>query len=187
MRLKCGVAVAFGAAMVFALPAAETVWMDKMDLSTMTCGKTRPKASKGPNGKPICLDGKTYEHGVGVLPDSVYDVVTGGKAISFNAKVGINDDAETNGSVRFRVWTDGVCVYDSGAIFARPKGQREPPRDVNVDLRGVRIATLQVTRGKQGTWFNHGIWADAAFTFEDGFRPINKWGRIPQKPCKAAL
>ena len=161
------------AAMAFASSAAETVWMDEMDLSTMTCGKIRPKVSKGPNDKPICLDGKTYEHGVGVLPDSVYDVVTGGKAISFSAKVGINDDAETNGSVRFRVWTDGVCVYDSGAILARPKGQKEPPRDVKVDLRGVRIATLHVTRGKQGTWFNHGVWADAVFTFEDGCRPLD--------------
>ena len=50
-------------ALSLSLRADTTVWLDEMDLSTMTCGwgKVHAKASVG--GNPLTIGGKTFERG----------------------------------------------------------------------------------------------------------------------------
>ena len=55
-----------------ALQAETRVWLDELDLTTMTCGWERPRAKASVAGNPSTVDGKRFERGVGTKPNYNY-------------------------------------------------------------------------------------------------------------------
>ena len=121
--------LAFAAAVALLAGAAcadGRVWLDELSLNDMMCGWKSPRKNKSVEGGGLQIGSKKYERGVGTHAESIamYDV--GGKAISFDADVGI--DAEVfpgeNGaaSVSFAVVADGRRVAETAVL----KGKREP-------------------------------------------------------------
>lgn len=142
---------------------AETVALSSLDLKQVTTGWSDAKADLSVTGKPLGIGGKKYTHGVGSHSTSQFRVNLDGKATRFTAEVGVDDGAEKKGSVEFIVSGDGKILWRSGVITG---GQAAVP--VAVDLAGVRILSLNVTDGGDGTDDDHADWADANITMIDG-------------------
>ena len=165
--------LAFAAAVALLAGAAcadGRVWLDELSLNDMMCGWKSPRKNKSVEGGGLQIGSKKYERGVGTHAESIamYDV--GGKAISFDADVGI--DAEVfpgeNGaaSVSFAVVADGRRVAETAVL----KGKREPVH-LHADLTGAKTVELLVTTAGDGDNYDHADWADAFFTMKDGARP----------------
>lgn len=164
-----------GALSTTGLAAAETVWLDSLDLASMHQGWGKPHKNQSVTGQPLLIGGTKFEHGVGTHAPGYYVVDLHGEATKFIASVGLDDDVNGRGSVVFQLQADGKTVYDSGVM--RPN---QPPKRVNVDLNGVNRLTLRVTEAGDGGEFDHADWADARFEVS-GVKPA-PYVPEPEKP-----
>jgi alpha-galactosidase len=69
--------------------AAQTVWLDELDLSAATQGYGVPMKNKSLDGNTINIAGKTFERGFGTHAVSSLLILLEGKATIFSAQVGI--------------------------------------------------------------------------------------------------
>ena len=148
------------------LPAAETIWLDSLDLSSMQQGWGTPQANRAVNGQPLSIGGKKFARGVGTHSYSSYRLLLKGGTERFSASVGVDDAAGGPGTVIFQISADGRIAFNSGIMRL---GQ--PAKTVDVDLRGVRAILLSVRTAYDGISFDHANWADARFTVT-GLKPI---------------
>ena len=163
---------------------AEKHWLDETEIDLMSCGWGKPAARKSIGGNALRVGGEEFARGVGTHAPSVYKVALGGAALSFEAKVGVDDETNGKGSVAFRVYADGRLV-------AEAKSERGRSVPLKADLSGAKIATLEVTEGGDGNYFDHADWADAFFVFKDGAGPLpsgsltRQLGILTPKPSAA--
>ena len=158
----------FSCALGFAtagLPAAETIWLDALDLTAMRQGWGRPQVNRSVTERPLTIAGQPYARGVGTHATSTYRLRLNRGSENFTANVGVDDAAGGSGSVVFQVIADGKRVFNSGTM---KRGQAAKP--VNVDLRGVKTLQLLVTDGGDGLNHDHANWANAQFSCS-GARP----------------
>lgn len=148
------------------LHAAETVWLDALDLSSMRQGWGTPQINRSIRERPLAIGGQTFERGVGTHANSTYRLNLNGGTERFTASVGMDDHANGPGSVVFQVVADGKRVFHSGVM--KP-GQAA--RGVDVELRGVKTLVLLVTDAGDGVQFDHANWADARFIVS-GAKPV---------------
>lgn len=139
--------------------------LQKLDLTTMTCGWYRPQINRSIENKPLTLGGKTYARGIGTHANSVLNLGLN-EATTFEAVVGVDDEAQDKGSVEFLVIVDGVTRWRSGKMRGGDK-----PKTVRVDLKGAKTLSLQATDAGDGSYFDHADWADARIT-TNGPAPI---------------
>jgi len=147
------------------LHADTTLWLDGLDLSTMSSGWKTPLAKKSVDGRPLTVNGKVYDRGVGTHADSWYTLEADGGAFAFEANVGVDDEelSRGKGSVTFRVYADQKVAFDSGTVRAG-----KPAQAIKVDLTGAKLVILQVTDAADGDSFDHADWCDARFIVKDG-------------------
>ena len=91
---------------------------------------------------PLSMAGRVFDKGLGVHSKTELDYLIGGAYESLVATIGIDDAVRPSGSVIFRVLGDGKVLFDGGALTGQ-----DPPRDVQVDVRGVKILTLVADYG----------------------------------------
>ena len=146
--------------------------VDEFDLSAASCGMGKTvRARQSVDGNPLTLSGKVYERGFGTHPESAVAFTADGRVISFDALVGLDDDAtkacaaSSTPAAQFFVWADGRIVWSSGQVVAKQK-----PVSVHVDLRGAKEIILETRGGHAWTAWTaaNGDWADARFTCEPG-------------------
>ncbi len=130
------------------------VWLDSLDVDTMTqdFGNPEPKASV--DGHPLTLASKIYTHGIGTHANSVYRIPLGGRAQRFEATVGVDDETLGRGSVTFSVLVDGKVKTQTSILHGK-----DAPQHLSVSLVGDADG---------GISFDHADWADAAITLADG-------------------
>jgi len=145
--------------------ADTTVWLDELDLTAMTCAWERPRAKAAVGGNPLKIARARFERGVGTHAESWFALEAGGQAISFEARVGVDDEEliRGKGSVVFRVYADQRTVVDTGVLRAR-----QPARAVKADLAGAQRVILHVSDAGDGDAFDHADWCDAFFLMKDG-------------------
>jgi len=136
----------------------EKVWLSDLDVSKTQQGWGQPHANTSVEGNPLRIGGRTFEHGLGTHADSVLYVNLHGGSRRFTAFVGVDDETRKQGSVEFRVLADDKEVFKSGIIKGGDK-----PREVNVDVSGVKLLVLLVSSGPDGMNYDHADWADATF------------------------
>lgn len=136
--------------------------LSSLDLSAVSQEWGNPGKNESVDGNPIRLGGKTYESGLGTHAASSFDLRLDGNALRFQAVVGVDDEVERRGSVRFLVVVDGKRKFDSGVIHGG-----DAPKNVDVDLSGAKQLTLVVNDGGDGIDSDHGDWADARLTLKD--------------------
>ena len=167
-----GINMAFAAVLFAGAAYADArVWLDELSVREMMCGWKTPRRNKTVEGGSLQIGSQKFERGVGTHAESIaiYDVA--GKAVAFDADVGI--DAEVfpgeNGaaSIRFLVKADGRTVAETGVL----KGKRDPVH-VHADLAGAKTVELLVSTAGDGENFDHADWANAYFTMKDGTRPV---------------
>ncbi|ONI72084.1 alpha-galactosidase [Kribbella sp. ALI-6-A] len=125
---------------------------------TATSGWMSPTVDEAVGGgSPISLTGQTYPTGIGVASPSLVRYYVGQQCSRLTATVGI-DDAVRNvgpdgGTSTFQVVGDGKVLYDSGVV------DRDNPKQVDVDLTGVRVLDLVVGDAGDGGYNDRADWA----------------------------
>src|SRR5690242_9134385 len=117
---------------------AQTVWLDQLDLSTATQGFGTPRKNKSVDGRPITIGGKTFERGFGTHAESSLLIQLDGKATSFTAQVGIDDEIRNQSpAVEFVVYGDKQKLWSSGVMRLG-----DAPRPCSVQLTGIKRLEL---------------------------------------------
>ena len=142
----------------------ETVGLEHLDTSDITCGWRTPQVNRSILGNALTIGGRKFAKGLGVHAPSKGQFELDGTATLFEATVGVDDEEHGGGSVEFKVWGDGKLLWESGLM----RGNRAPrTKDVKVDLTGVEWLALEVTNGGDNIDCDHADWADARITFKN--------------------
>ena len=136
----------------------QTVWLDELDVSLSECGWEHTRSKRSVGGNPLRLRGQLYERGVGTHPPGHFLVALNGGSRRFRAVVGIDDEAGGGGSSEFKLVGDGRLLWESGILRGR-----DPAKQADVDIAGVKLLDLIVTVGGDGYGNDHTDWADARF------------------------
>ena len=158
----------------FGIPAAaaETVWLDELDMSRSECGYGSTQRNKSIDGRGLSIAGKPYQRGVGTHPPGAIRVHLDGGTSKFTALVGIDDEVGTAGSAEFIVIGDGKQLWKSPVMHGG-----EAARPVDVNLAGVKMLDLVVTVGGNDFGHDHTDWVEARFEVV-GKRPQTTGVRI---------
>ena len=136
---------------------SHTVWLDDLDLTAMTQGNGVAMKNKSVDGKTLTIGGQRFERGVGTHSVSEIAIQLDGKAVSFTAQVGLDDEIiEYKTSAEFIVIGDGARLWSSGIVKAG-----DAPKLCSVSLDGVKRLELIVADGGDGPYYDHADWADA--------------------------
>lgn len=146
--------------------AAETVWLDSLDLTKMSAGWGKPQVKRSMREQPLSLGGRKFERGVGTHANSKYRLDLAGGTEKFEATIGLDDAANGPGSIVFQVIADGKKLFDSGVMRTNT-----PAKTMSVDLRGAKTLLLNVTDAGDGGAYDHADWAEARFTVS-GAKPV---------------
>ena len=112
------------------------------------------------NGNPLKVRGTTYAAGLGTHATSTITYALAGKYATFAADVGVDDEVNGNGAVRFVVLGDGVRLYDGGVVTGT-----SPVGRFAVTVAGVQVLTLQALPGVAGSIdYDHADWANPRLT-----------------------
>ncbi|MBN2477568.1 MAG: NPCBM/NEW2 domain-containing protein [Pirellulales bacterium] len=141
--------------------AAETVPLSSLDLAKMSAGWGEPRANVAVVGKPMSIAGRAFQQGVGTHAPSVMHVQLDGKTRRFTALVGVDDETDGKGTIRFEIYGDGRKLFDSGVVRGGA-----PAKPVDIGLEGVKRLILIVTATGDGAAYDHANWADAVFQVE---------------------
>jgi len=125
-----------------------------------------PHRDRSVDNHPLSIGGIKFEHGLGTHAVSVMRIGLAGKAESFTAMVGVDDEKTGSGSVTFTVSGDGKKLFDSGMIIGG-----NPPKAISVDLHGVKTLVLEVGDADDGIDSDHADWADAKIVMTEG-KPV---------------
>jgi alpha-galactosidase len=138
--------------------SAETVWLDSLDLLNIRQGYGTAQVNRSMRETPLSIAGVKFERGVGTHANSTLWIDLGGGSTKFTATMGLDDAANGNGTVVFRVLGDGKKLFESEVMKPGTPGKK-----VDLSLRGVRTLLLQVADAGDGIGYDHGDWADAQF------------------------
>ena len=142
---------------------ASKIWsLERYPVSTIQQGWGQAQIGHATDGGAMSMGGITYKNGIGTFANSSMKMKLDGRAVSFNAKVGIPDSQKNHPAlVEFIVEADGQQVWASGKVSP---GQVKP---VRVELSGVRSLVLRVTDGGNGLHYDQANWADAEITYTE--------------------
>ena len=149
------------------LPAATTNYIAALDISQVSQGWGEPHANLSVEGHPLTIGGQTFEKGLGTHANSQFILDLGGRADSFTAEVGVDDEVgKGNGTVIFKlVAEEGKVLWQS-----QPMHSGDAPVAVNQPLAGVKQLTL-LAEAPDAIDFAHADWADAAVLYSKKGRP----------------
>ncbi len=128
-------------------------------------GFAPPQTGQTWDQQPIRMGGQTYARGIGVhaWTRMTYDVPP--RARTFQAVVGLSDSTKVCGApaaVTFEIRNErGELLYDSGRIDTETA-----PKVAQVDLKGAKAITLEVTEGGNGRDCDHANWGQPVFLVE---------------------
>ena len=145
--------------LIFFVPAvyAQSVYLDELNLSTMTAGwgDSHPKLSV--DGNPMSIAGKKFLRGVGTHAVSTFLIHLNGKGKRFRASVGVDDEVGNGpASIEFYILGDRQVLWHSGVMK-----KNDPPKIADVDINHIQSLGLLVTDGGDGIDYDHADWCDA--------------------------
>ncbi len=146
------------------LRAAQTNYVASLDISQVSQGWGEPHANLSVDGHPLSIGGKKFEKGLGTHAVSQFILDLGGRADSFSAQVGVDDEVGAGkGTVVFKLLGDaGKVLWQSAEMHSG-----DAPSAVNVSLAGVKQLVL-VADAPDNIDFAHADWADAYIVTKRG-------------------
>lgn len=141
------------------LLAQETrqIWLDDLPIKSFSEGIPAVLGKTNAAGDPLRIAGVTYSHGVGVNSTSILAFYLNGRAKSFAALVGVDEQGSQTLPHKFYVIADRKILFES-----REMKWGDPAQAVNVDLTGVQRLGLLVKINDQGHTRTYSNWANAA-------------------------
>ncbi|MBX3111411.1 MAG: NPCBM/NEW2 domain-containing protein [Fimbriimonadaceae bacterium] len=155
---------------LLAAMAGGEVHIEDLDLRHVTQDWGEVHRNLSVDGHPLSVAGHRYERGIGTHAVSRFVVELDGKAESFSALCGVDDEVTAPGSVTFKVVLDGKEV---AATPVMSKGDQ--PARVTVPLKGAKKMLLLVDDGGDGIDYDHGDWLE----------PVVKVARGREKTVRA--
>ena len=149
------------------------VWLDELPANRIESDWGTPRARRSVDGNPLSVGKTKFARGVGTHAESYAAYAVDGKAVSFEALVGMDDESVPPGdgsggaSASFAVFADGRKVAASPVMRSGAA-----PFALKADLRGAKKVELVVSSAGDGINFDHADWADAFFTMQDGAKPV---------------
>jgi alpha-galactosidase len=165
VRCACIIAIsAFVAGFCGTVSGSETVSLSSLDLSGTEQDWGSPQKDKSVDGHPLSIGGKKFDTGLGTHATSSLRINLNGKGDKFTAWVGVDDEEKGQpSSITFSVDGDGKTLWESGVMHSG-----DAPKQVNVDVRGVKALHLLVGDAGDGINCDHADWADASFVMLEG-------------------
>lgn len=165
-------------AMLHAVEApANGLWLETLGLDTISQGYGEPQAGKSVDGHPLTLKGEVYPHGIGTHAAGSYTIRLKGAATRFLARVGVDDERATSGSVTFEVWVDDRKAADTGVMHGG-----DTPQTLSVDLTGAKKLMLVVGDAGDGIANDHADWAGALLLLKPDAAERPEAARVAVEP-----
>ncbi|KFE99797.1 alpha-galactosidase [Chryseobacterium formosense] len=143
----------------YCLNAQNIVWLDELDLSVSTQGHGTPGINTSVAGKPLTIAGEVFKRGFGTHAESSLLIKLDGKAKTFTALVGLDDEVKgQDPAVAFEIYGDNKKIWSSELMHLGDKA-----KPVSVSLKGINQLELLVTDGGNGPYYDHANWVDAKF------------------------
>ncbi len=140
------------------------VYLDELNLKIVKQGwGEHPRKNESCIGKPILLQGTTYNRGVGTHANAVFYINLNGNASQFEGIFGIDDETDGNGSVIVRFYGDNKLLHTTQTL----KGGKAPEK-VSINLHGINNFIISVTDAHDGINYDHLDIAEAVFTMKEG-------------------
>jgi hypothetical protein len=129
------------------------------------------------DGSPIVLDGVTYARGLGVHGYSEVTFNLNGNYARFMSDVGVDDSVSGHGKgmLIFRVYGDGVLIYDSSTMTSDT-----PTKALDVSVVGIDELKLVVLDAGDGVINDLANWANARLVLASPGVPL-----LPAAPLSA--
>ncbi|WP_432066183.1 beta-galactosidase [Streptomyces sp. C10-9-1] len=108
------------------------------------------------DGRTLRIGGVPYARGLGAHATSEVLLYLGRRCARFTATVGVDDEVGANGSVVFRVWTDGAHQATTRQLTGGGGAA-----SVDVDTTGAELLRLVVEEADGSKRSDHADWADA--------------------------
>lgn len=136
--------------------AAETVCVGDLELKVkQDWGEVHRNQSA--DGNSLTIGGQKFDHGFGTHANSTLRLGLDGRAESFTARVGVDDEITDVGTITFTVTGDGRKLWESSAM-----NFGDAPVPVTVDLHGIQTLVLTARDGGDGNNHDHADWAEPA-------------------------
>ncbi|TGE27561.1 PQQ-dependent sugar dehydrogenase [Hymenobacter metallicola] len=126
------------------------------------------------DSKTISLGGVTYTKGLGVHAASEIVYALNGAYTRLLSDMGVDDEVDNNGSVRFQVYLDGTLAYESSTLT----GASAPAR-LDLNVVGKNQLRLVVTNADDNSNYDHADWAGAHLLPASELQPAQR-ERAPQ-------
>jgi hypothetical protein len=155
-------------------PPPPTIHLSSLQPDVAESGWEKVQTDKSVGGKPLTVDGKVYEKGIGVHAKSLLVYKIPGDSTRFVATVGLDDEKRDDDrpSVEFEVYGDTKEAGEAPVLLARtPKLSQKSFRSWFIDTELVssyRELRLVVTDGGDGDKADHADWVDAGFITTGG-------------------
>lgn len=154
-----------------AVPPANGVWLDSLDLTKMVQRRGTPRAGKSGAGggrgsqtpPPLKLGGVVYEHGIGTLSINELIIDLKGDATRFVSMIGIDDAITREGSVTYEIWLD-----DKKKLITDVLRAGAPPQRVDLDVTGGHLLELVINDGGDTSNSDYADWAGAVIIMKPG-------------------
>lgn len=147
--------------LVTAAFAPQQVALSNMDLTHVRQGWGSPMKNRSVDNRPLSIGGTSFANGVGSHAVCRIVIKLDGKATSFDAMVGVDDEVKGNsGDVDFHVLCDGVQKFSSGVMKVGDAAKK-----VSVNLAGVKELVLKVGDGGDEINYDHADWAEAFISY----------------------
>ncbi len=132
-----------------------------LDLSYIRQGWGSPKRDRSVTDTPLSINGRSFDHGLGTHAVSTFKIRLYGKAETFHAFCGVDDNAKSpRASIVFHVVGDGKELWKSPKLT-----WKQDAVEATVSLKGVHILTLFIDDAGDGVDYDHGDWADATIGY----------------------
>ena len=149
--------------------AQQIFWLNQVDPAMVEFDNNgRARIDHSVQNGPLTIAGQTFTNGLGTRAQSQLTLDLEGKAKSFYAKVGIDDEvAKGSGSVIFKLIGDKKTLWQSPVMHSG-----DAAREVNVALKGIKQLTLVTDDNNDGTQGDDADWVDAKIITE--VQPVAK-------------
>ncbi|HTR43746.1 MAG TPA: NPCBM/NEW2 domain-containing protein [Pseudomonadales bacterium] len=144
--------------------ADEFVPLSSLDIKNTLQDWGSPQANKSVDGHGLSIGGRKFDTGLGTHATSYLHIQLNGNGKKFTAWVGVDDEEAGQPSlIIFSVMGDGKTLWQSGIMKSG-----DTPKQVDVDLTGVKELLLLVKNGGDDISYDHADWADAGFVMAQG-------------------
>jgi alpha-galactosidase len=149
-------------------PADRIVHLESLDLSHIHQQWGSPKSGRSVEGNPLRIASQSYTHGLGTHAYGEMSIDLFGNAKRFTADVGVDDDTNGKGAIRFEVYADEERIFSTGVMSGHTKAIH-----LDLPMTGVRHVLLASLPAADGISFDHADWANADFVV-NGAGPLPK-------------